>query len=655
MRTLLEHAPSPRGHPLAENERRLAAIMFTDIAGYTALTQRDEALAMKLLEEHRALLRPFFPKHGGREVKTIGDAFLVEFGSALEAVRCAYDVQQSLHELNQSRPSGGIQLRVGIHLGDVIRSESDVYGDAVNVASRIEPLASPGGICISEQVHDQVKNKLEFPMVSMGRRELKNVEDPVEVFAVVLPWERRGAGDQTLERSRVAVLPFANMSPDAGDEYFADGMTDELITTLSRVVGLRVIARTSVMRYKGEKVPTNQIGRDLKVGSLIEGSVRKSNDKVRITVKLVDAESEERLWDGTYDRQFADVFSVQTEIAGQVARALEQKFGVGAGPAPRTGGAANAEAHTLCLKGRQFWDKRSERDLNRAIKYFEEAAGRDPGYAPAYAGLADCYSILGYYCYRRPSVTYPIAMEFAEKALSLDGALAEAHASVGEMLMQYRFDWARSAMELDKALELNPSYATAHMWRGTHYAVRGEFDEALVHARRAVELDPLSMILLTDEAKDLYFAGRYDEAAERYRASLKVDPAFPIAHKGLAETYVQQGRCDDAIVEAKRAIELSGGSVFILDDLGYIYAKAGMAAEARRILTDLEKVGEEEYVPAYGLAAIYAALGDEDSAVPLVEKAFEERAFTIYLGVDPAFDSLRKTDRFVEILHRIRE
>ncbi|HYC12081.1 MAG TPA: adenylate/guanylate cyclase domain-containing protein [Nitrososphaerales archaeon] len=200
---------------MSEGERRLAAIMFTDIAGYTALTRRDESLSMRLLEEHRAVVRPFFPKHGGREVKTIGDAFLVEFGSALEAVRCAYDIQQSLHELNNNRPADvRVEIRAGIHLGDVIHSHGDVYGDAVNVASRIEPLATPGGICISEQVHDHVKNKLEFPMISLGRRELKNVGEAVEVFRVVLPWEKQETtAGLSLDKNRIAVLPFAKHEP----------------------------------------------------------------------------------------------------------------------------------------------------------------------------------------------------------------------------------------------------------------------------------------------------------------------------------------------------------------------------------------------------------------------------------------------------------
>ena len=284
--------------------RRLAAIMFTDLVGYTALTQRNEALAMQLLEEHRRLVRPFFPKHNGREVKTIGDAFLVEFASALEATRCAFDIQQSLNELNSGRQEDRrVLLRVGIHLGDVIHDQNDVYGDAVNIASRIEPLASPGGICVSQQVYDQIKNKFEFPLSTLGEKTLKNVSEPVEVYRVILPWEKKSESESSLEKTRIAVLPFTNMSSNPEEGYFADGMTEELITSLSGVRQLTVIARTSVMGYKGTTKKVREIGRELEVGSVLEGSVRKAGNKVRITAQLIDAATEGHLWAQNYDRQ----------------------------------------------------------------------------------------------------------------------------------------------------------------------------------------------------------------------------------------------------------------------------------------------------------------------------------------------------------------
>ena len=636
-------------------DRRLAAIMFTDLVGFTALSQRNESVALSVLSEQRELLRPVFIRHDGREVKTIGDAFLVEFPSALSAVKCAYEIQKITREFNNSLPEERrVHLRIGIHLGDVVESQGDISGDAVNVASRIESLADSGGVCLTRQVYDQVQNKFELPLRSLGTRLLKNVSSSMEVYKMVMPWDATVAAlSGRRDASRIAILPFANISPDPADEYFSDGMTDELIAVLSKIGGLRVVARTSVMRFKGEKATANRIGQELKVGSLIEGSVRKSKDQVRITVQLVDTESEEQLWTETYNRNLQDIFSVQSDIAQQVAKALEVRLGVRENSALRREQTQNPEAYSFYLKGRHRWNLRSENEINRAIKYFEEAIGRDPAYALAYAGLADCYSILGYYAFRRPVAVYPRAKELAEKALSLNESIAEPHASLGEVLMQYFFDWKKAGSELDRALELNPSYATAHFWRATHHMALGRTDDSLTQVRKAVELDPLSMIILTDAARNLYLARRYDEAINQYQRSLDVDPNFPIAHKGLAEVYAQIGKYDEAVSEIERAIALSGRSIFILDDLGYIYACAGKREDARKVLEDLDKLANNEYVPSYGRAVICAALGNKEDAMNWLEKAYDERNFLVYLKVDPAFDTLRKEERFLSLLDKM--
>ena len=640
---------------MSNGDRRLAAIMFTDLVGFTALSQRNESVALSVLDEQRELLRPVFIRHDGREVKTIGDAFLVEFPSALSAVKCAYEIQKTTKEFNNSLPEERrVHLRIGIHLGDVVESQGDISGDAVNVASRIESLADSGGVCLTRQVYDQVQNKFELPLISLGTRLLKNVSSSMEVYKMVMPWDATVAAlSGRRDASRIAILPFANISPDPADEYFSDGMTDELIAVLSKIGGLRVVARTSVMRFKGEKATANRIGQELKVGSLIEGSVRKSKDQVRITVQLVDTESEEQLWTETYNRNLQDIFSVQSDIAQQVAKALEVRLGVRENSALRREQTQNPEAYSFYLKGRHRWNLRSENEINRAIKYFEEAIGRDPGYALAYAGLADCYSILGYYAFRRPVAVYPRAKELAEKALSLNESIAEPHASLGEVLMQYFFDWKKAGSELDRALELNPSYATAHFWRATHHMALGRTDDSLTQVRKAVELDPLSMIILTDAARNLYLARRYDEAINQYQRSLDVDPNFPIAHKGLAEVYAQIGKYDEAVSEIERAIALSGRSIFILDDLGYIYARAGKREDARKVLEDLDKLANDEYVPSYGRAVICAALGNKEDAMNWLEKAYDERNFLVYLKVDPAFDTLRKEERFLSLLDKM--
>ena len=640
---------------MPEAHRRLAAIMFTDLVGFTALGQRNESLALLVLDEQRELLRPVFNRHGGREVKTIGDAFLVDFTSALNAVKCAYEIQKTSREFNDSLPEERrVLLRIGVHLGDIVESHGDISGDAVNIASRIESLADSGGVCLTRQVYDQVQNKFDLALTSLGLKSLKNVTSSIEVYKMVMPWEAPGSVS-SIDRDarRIVILPFANISPDIADEYFADGMTDELIAVLSKIGSLRVVARTSAMRFKGEKATANRIGQELKVGSLIEGSVRKSKNRVRITVQLVDTQSEEQLWTETYDRDLQDIFSVQSDIAQQVASALELRLGVRENSALLQQQTQNPEAYSLYLKGRNRWNLRSENEINRAIKYFEEAIGRDPGYALAYAGLADCYSILGYYGFRRSTAVLPRAKELAEKALSLNDSLAEAHASLGEILMQYYFDWKRAGSELDRAIELNPSYATAHFWRATHYMALGRIDESLAQVRKAVELDPLSMIILTNAARDLYLAGRYDESIDQYRRSLQVDHDFPIAHKGLAEVYTQKGMHEEALREIERAILLSERSIFILDDLGYVYACAGKLREARKVLEDLDRLATDQYVSSYGRAVIHAALGEKEIAMAWLEKAYEERSFLVYIKVDPAFDVLRKEEKFARLLDKM--
>ena len=273
--------------------------MFTDLVGYTAITQSNESLALKMLDRHRELVRPVLSRFGGREIKTIGDAFLVEFNSALEAAECAFEIQKTLHEFRDNT-SDQINVRIGIHVGDVIHSHGDVYGDAVNIASRIEPLAKGGGICISGQVYDQIRNKIPYKIAKIETGPLKNVAQSIEVYRFELPWEKIEERPIELPANRIAVLPFVNISPDPNDEFFADGLTEELIANLSLVKGLKIIARTSVMNYKKKEKNVSEIGKELGVGTIVEGSVRKAANRIRVTVQVIDVNTEEHLWASNY-------------------------------------------------------------------------------------------------------------------------------------------------------------------------------------------------------------------------------------------------------------------------------------------------------------------------------------------------------------------
>ena len=301
--------------------RKLAAIMFTDLVGYSALSQKDEALALELLEEHRQLLRPFFTQHHGREIKTIGDAFLVEFASAVEAVRCAIAIQKALTaHTSVVAPERQIQVRIGLHVGDVVIEENDVLGDGVNIAARIEPLASPGGICLSEDVARQVDNKIDCRLDKLGEKRLKGIKQAVAVYRVVLPWE---AGQAPIVPSRsIAVLPFLDMSQEQEQEYFCDGMAEELIDALIRIKDLRVSARTSAFSFKGQQQDIREIGNKLNVATVLEGSVRKAGNRLRITAQLINVADGYHLWSEKYDRELKDVFAIQDEIAGHIVGAL---------------------------------------------------------------------------------------------------------------------------------------------------------------------------------------------------------------------------------------------------------------------------------------------------------------------------------------------
>ncbi len=379
--------------------------MFTDIVGYTAIAQKNEARAVELLEEHRRLLKPLFRKNGGREIDTIGDAFLVEFASALDAVKCAIGIQSFLREANAHRPERAkIIIRIGIHLGDVIHKGKDVSGDAVNVASRIEPLAFPGGVCLTEQVYSSVLNKVDCDFESMGSPYLKNVTVPVEVFRIANLGERSAAHPLQvvrLPKNRIAVLPFANMSPDPSDEYFADGLTEETIASLSQLPELQVIARTSVMGYKGESKPVSKIGEDLRVGSILEGSVRKSGKKIRVTAQLIDVASEANVWSNSYDSELDDIFTIQSEVAQKVAGAL--KIRLAEEEEQRTRRGTNPEAYNVYLKGTFFFGKRNPDALRKAVDFFKQSVEMDPNFALGYAGIAQSYAVIASNNYDDPA------------------------------------------------------------------------------------------------------------------------------------------------------------------------------------------------------------------------------------------------------------
>ncbi|HEY6237615.1 MAG TPA: tetratricopeptide repeat protein, partial [Thermoplasmata archaeon] len=461
--------------------------------------------------------------------------------------------------------------------------------------------------------------------------------------------------ERTTEPHRIAILPLKNISPDPRDEYFTDGMTEELISTVSKIADLRVIARTTAMRYRGANKTVAEIGAELRVRTVLEGSVRKAGDRLRIAVQLIDAPSDAQIWSADYDRDLSDVFAIQREIAERIAGALKVEIGRQTQLRLETGATTVVDAYTLYLEGRFHWNERTRDGLAQAFALFERALERDPKFARALSGLADAYTALAILEFAAPNQAFPKARQSAERALALDDNLAEAHASLGFVHSLYDRDWAAAERELRRAIELNPNYPAAHQFYADHLKAMGRLPEALEEMHHALDLDPLSLPILTGVGHVLYLSRDFDAAILQYRAALEVDPKFVLAHLWFGRPYLEKRMFPEAIAEIREAVELSHGSTISLAVLGHAYASAGNAPEAREILARLFERSKSEYMPSYWIALIYAGLGDPDEAFLWLDRAAEERSsWLTWIRVEPRFDGLRSDPRFPMLLRRLR-
>jgi TolB-like protein/Tfp pilus assembly protein PilF len=584
----------------------------------------------------------------------MGDGFLVEFASAIEAAKCAVEIQKTLQQRNaSSEPDRRVLLRIGIHVGDILEDGNDIVGDGVNVASRIEPLASPGGICVSQQVFDHIRNKLDAEIVRLGPRELKHLDQPVEVYEIVVGARVAPRAAQA-KRHRLAVLPLANIGSSSEDEYLADGLTEELISILSRIAGLSVIARTSVMRYKGGSKGVADIGRELNVETVVEGSVRRLGKMLRITAKLVDARSEESLWSQQYDRSIDDVFSIQTDIAHQTAEALNLEILMRERQGIERRSTRSIDAYQSYLKGRYFWNQRNKEALDKAVGYFRQSIEKDPGYAQAYAGLADTYAVLALLEFVAPRDAYPEAKKMVEKGLAIDDGLAEAHTSLALIRFQYDWDWPGSEKEFKRAIELNANYAPAHHFYADMLKAQGRFDEAMRQIGLAQELDPLSLAISTGVGHVLYLSRRYDDSILQYARTVELDPNFMQTHLWFGRPYLQKGMYTEAIAELQKAVSLSGESTVALAMLGHALASAGKKDEAEKVMQKLVARSKTTYVPSYWIAVIYNGFQDTENVLEWLEKAYGERSsWLAWVKVEPRFDWLRGDPGFDSIVGRL--
>jgi TolB-like protein/Tfp pilus assembly protein PilF len=460
---------------------------------------------------------------------------------------------------------------------------------------------------------------------------------------------------QPVNSRRIAVLSLTNMSTDPKDEIFSDGMTEELISALSKITGLRVIARTSVMRYKGSTKTIAEIGRELNVSAILVGSVRKVGNKIRIGVQLADAGTEEQLWSAKFDKDLEDVFAVQSEIAQKVASELEVQIRNSERQMLEKKPTESNQAFAIYLEGRHFLNKRTEEDLKKAIEFFEEALKRDHRYALAFTGIADSLSILALLEFVPPKQVFPKAKNAAENALEIDGSLAEAHTSLGLVMFQYDWNWEGAEREFRRALEFNPSYAPAHQFYADFLKSQGRFDEAISEMGHAQALDPLSLAINTGLGHVLYLSRQYDQAIQQYRNAIRLDPKFVQAHLWFGRPFLQKRMYREAIAELTQAVKLSGESTISLAMLGHAYAAAGKRKEAGYFLTKLMERAKLQYVSSYWIAMVHIGLGDKTESFDWLEKAFQERSsWLAWSGVEPRFDTLRSDPRFTTLMAKMK-
>ncbi len=451
----------------------------------------------------------------------------------------------------------------------------------------------------------------------------------------------------------LAVLPLENLSQDSEQEYFADGMTAELITELGKISSIRVISRTSVMRYKGVRKPLAQIARELHVDAVVEGEVLRSNDRVRVTAQLIDTAEDAHIWAEAYDRDLRDVVALQGDIARSIASAIRARVTPAElariSPARRL----DPKAHEDYLRGRYLMDKRTAEAMKTAVNYFQQAIQREPKYAQAYAGLATTYVLLGNYELLPPDKSYPLAIEFAAKSLELDDTLSEAYSTRATAAYNYEFNWAEAELDFQHAIALDPSSAIAHHWYGEYFTSLGRGESAISELKIARELDPLSLPLMNALGRMYREAHHYDEAIQQCKQTLVLDPNFSMGHWCLGQAYLAKRLYPQATLELQRANEL-GTTPLIVCDLGCAYAFSGKKIEARTILNSLKQKSQFSYVSPYLIASIYSALGEKDEAFQWLEKAYDRRDGISYLLADPMMDPLRSDPRFARLIQRLQ-
>ncbi len=681
------------------SNRRLAAILFSDIAGYTAMLQRDEEEGLRKLRRYRQVLEEKARQYDGQVLKNYGDGSLTLFNSAVDAVRCALEVQTIL----QKEPV--VPLRIGIHVGDVVLEDGDVYGDGVNLAARVEALGAPGAVLFTERVIHDIRSHPDLQAVSLGKVNLKNVLEPLEVFAlsnegfpvpgpehlpgrvgaqhpatkhkrnlfvlplivlaclaiVVITWqsvrENRVVNNLSeIPQKSVAVLPFNDLSPNKDQAYFSEGIAEEILNALSLIPGLRIAGRHASFAYAGPAPDLRDLGRRLGVRHILEGSVRRDGDRIRITTRLLQTEDGYQLWSQRYDRDAREIFAVQDEIARAVASNLQ----IALQNIPANGSMAekkqlvNPEAYELYLRGRHLLSQRVDQP-KEAAAYFQQALDIDPGFAQAYAGLGDAYLWLGWGAYLPGNEAFPKAGVYAQKALGLDSTLAYAYVIAGSVQLWHDWNWKAAKESFERALQLNPSEGAALLDLGWYHAFTGNFPEAVRLVKQALGLDPLNLDYNVDLADIYRLSGNFKAALRTSQRTLELFPENTDTYWILGMTYYHLDDLAQAETAFMKADTLSGGQAWTQAHLAMVWAKSGRKKEARQRLLALDADAVAKKTIPTELAMAYLALGETSKTLDLLELSYQVHSnWLAYLQYEPAWSGLRQEPRFQALLAKLR-
>ena len=647
--------------------RQLAAVMVTDIEGYTAIMQQSEQQAIFLRDRQRAILKREHQNFQGQIIQYYGDGTLSIFNSAVEAVHCAFMMQKAF--LQEPR----VPVRIGLHIGDIILDDAQAIGEGVRVASEIESLGKAGSILLSDKVNDEISNHPEFRTTSLGKFPLKNMLREVEIFAldhndIFVPRARnynRYTSAETLTTPQtqltqkvksIAVLPLVNLSNDPEQKYFSDGVAEEILNSLAHVKDLRVAGRTSSFQFQGKDVDLREVGEKLGVNTVLEGSVRKQGNRLRVIVQLVNVEDGFQLWAEKYDRTLDDIFAIQDEIALAITEKMKvtlQENGLGRTSRSYT---QNTRAYELYLKGRFYINRRGPAMLT-GIQYCKQALEMDPEFALAHAGYADGNLLAAFYGLLVPSEAMAIARVAAETAVELDPALCEPYCSLGFYYDCCEWNWAEAEKYYLKSIKRNPQYAQAHMWYGLTYLawVKEDFEQAEEHARIAIKLDPLNANAYAVYSVILHAAGKYQEALAASLAGLELNINSYLCRLYEANAYVGMEQYEAALVAYDKALLISNRHAFALNLKVITYCKLNDLDKARELLAELKERAAQEYVGSAFIGLSEAYLGNMEAAFRYLNKALEDResvllTFRKELWV-PAF--LRATPQFQSIMDKM--